>query len=207
MFAVHTARTRTMHPDTHTHNMTPLPPRAVTSPTFPEARLDSKPSVTFIMREYVSKRLTSLFSTSAPFGRCIHFSEPAWIFQGWVTDPVKNEKRDEVGGMGREVRGGTGNHICLCRSHKWLKPCRFQSDYHSSSSSSSISISDFPLSPHIPLISCRYAMSEVNDEPEKNFDGGWAQLYCTTLSEQFGTYCSTAEPHCQTFCDMWRHVK
>lgn len=134
----------------HARNVTPLPRQAVTSSTFPRARLDSKPSVTFIMREYVSKRLTSLFSTSAPFGRCIHFSEPAWIFQGWVTDPVKNEKRDEVGGMGREVQGGTSNHIWLCRSHKWLKPCRFQSDYHYSSSSSSssslISISDCSLS-------------------------------------------------------------
>lgn len=44
-----------------------------------------------------------LFSTSAAFGRCIHFSEPAWIFQSWVTDPVKNEKREVVGGTGREV--------------------------------------------------------------------------------------------------------
>lgn len=63
--------------------------------------------------ERISIKTTNFspFSTSSAFGSCIHFSEPAWIFQGWVTAPVKNEKKEEVGGKRREVQGGMDNHI------------------------------------------------------------------------------------------------
>lgn len=39
---------------------------------------------------------------------------------------MKNVK-EGVRAVGKAVQGGTGNQIWFCRSHKWLKPCRFQS--------------------------------------------------------------------------------
>lgn len=82
------------------------------------------------MRKYLSKRLTFLSSTSAPFGRSIHFSEPRMNILG-LSDRSSEEWRGRRSrwGLWREVQGGMGNYIWFCRSHKWLKPCRFQSDY------------------------------------------------------------------------------
>lgn len=141
-------------------------------PHFLKQRLDSKPSVTFIMREYLAKRLTSPSSTSAPFGRCIHFSEPAMNISGLSDRSSEEWKERRNGGwvvrVGREVQGGMGNHIWFCRSHKWLKPCRFQSD-----SLSPRLLHRFPsaialsLSLHFPLPSCRYGILQVYDEPRK----------------------------------------
>lgn len=121
-------------------------------PHFLKQRFDSRPSVTFIMKEYLSKWLTSLSSTSAPFGRSIHFSEPSMNISG-LSDRSSEEwkGRRSRWGLGMEVQGGMGNYIWFCRSHKWLKPCRFQSDYlsrhdlHRFPSAISLSVLLFPL--------------------------------------------------------------
>lgn len=108
-----------------------LSPQGITPSTSPAATARLK-ALCHFHHERVSIETTnfSLFNLLLLSADAFIFQSRAWIFQGWVTDPVKNEKWEGVGGrVGREVRGGMDNHIWFCRSHKWLKLCRFQSDY------------------------------------------------------------------------------
>lgn len=139
--------------------------KASRHPHLLQRQFDSKPSVTFIMREYLSKPLTSLSSTSAPFGRCIHFSELGMNISE-LSDRSSEEWKERRSRWEGEVQGGMGNHIWFCRSHKWLKLCRFQSDYLSLHH-----LHRFPsviaLSLHFPLPSCRSGIIPVYDKLKK----------------------------------------
>lgn len=114
--------------------------------------------------EYLAKWLTSLSSTSAPFGRCIYFSEPGMNISG-LSDRSSEEwkERGKSKGecVGREVQRGMGNQIWFCRSHKWLKPCRFQSDcptlHH---------LHWFPAATVLPPLV--YDILQIYDEPRTN---------------------------------------
>lgn len=122
-----------------------------------------------------SKPLTFRSSTPAPFSRCIHFSEPSMNISG-VSDRSSEEWKERRSRWEWEVQGGMGNHIWFCRSHKWLKLCRFQSDYLSLHQlhrfPSVIALSVFPSS----FLSVWYLSLWWNEKKE-NFDGGCAQLY------------------------------
>lgn len=75
-----------------------VPPRQL----FLEPWLELRRPVTFIIREHLAKRLTSLSSTSALFGRRIYFSEPAMNISGlsdrsseeWKERGVEEEEED-----------------------------------------------------------------------------------------------------------------
>lgn len=168
-----THSTHRSHTQTYTHNHTPWPLRAVTSSTFPEATAWLKVLCHF-HHERVSCETTnfSLFNFCSLSADAFIFQSRAWIFQGWVTDPVKNEKREGVGRVGKEIQGGMGNHIWFCRSHKWLKLCRFQSDcfslHHLHRFPSAIA-----LSLHFCPPPCQYGILQVYDEPKKTWWWWW----------------------------------
>lgn len=91
----------TMHTDTLAHSCR----LEATSSTFPEATAWLK-ALCHFHHKRVSCEMTNfslqlvLLSADA-----FIFQSRAWIFQGWVTDPVKNEKREGVAGSGE---GGPG---------------------------------------------------------------------------------------------------
>lgn len=83
---------------THKHNHSRLPPQAVTSCTFPEATVWLK-ALCHFHHDRVSIRTTNFsLQLLLLLAEAFIFQSQAWIFQDWVTDPVKNETRDGAGG-------------------------------------------------------------------------------------------------------------
>lgn len=207
-FSVHSHAT--IH---NTHNRTLLPPQAITSARIPEARTDSKLSVTFIMREYLSKQLTSLSQLLFLSADAFIFQSHALIFQDWVTDPVKNEKREGAAGMARKVQGGMGNHIWFCRSYKWLKSCRCQSDYlnlhHLHQFHLRLLSLCISLSPLVGIVSYKSMMVAGPNftVPQWVCNGRTRDKQSRMHYPAAPILSANWDQHFQTFRDKWKHAK
>lgn len=126
---------------------------------FLELRLDSKPSVTFIMREYLAKRLTSLSSTSALFRQMhLFFRAGHEYFRAEWHIQWRMKRERQWGGGGRRSREVWVIKFGFCRSHKAL-----QISIRLPHSWPSLLISSVIAPAALPLPVCRYVILQVYD--------------------------------------------